>query len=52
MNRSKARGFISAINVVPYVDVSFVDPVNAAFDDPLILSVDREGIALNKRAAS
>ena len=68
MNRSKTRGLISEINVVPYVDVMLVllvifmitaplltqgvivnlpdvaaDPINAALDDPLVLSVDSAG---------
>ena len=68
MMRSKARSFISTINVVPYVDVTLVllvifmitaplltqgvvvnlpdeaaDPIEAALDDPLILSVDKAG---------
>jgi len=68
MNRTKARGLISEINVVPYIDVMLVllvifmmtaplltqgvvidlpdvaaDPVSAALDDPLVLSVDSTG---------
>ncbi len=68
MNRTKHRGLISGINVVPYIDVMLVllvifmitapllsqgividlpdvpaDPLDAAPDDPLVLSVDKEG---------
>lgn len=68
MSRSRTRGLISNINVVPYVDVMLVllvifmitapllsqgividlpdveaEALDAALDDPLVLSVDREG---------
>lgn len=68
MNRTKAHGLISEINVVPYVDVTLVllvifmitaplltqgvevnlpdvaaDPIDAALEEPLVLSVDSAG---------
>jgi biopolymer transport protein TolR len=68
MNRTKNRGLISEMNVVPYIDVMLVllvifmitapllsqgividlpdvpaDPLTDALDDPLVLSVDRDG---------
>lgn len=68
MSRSRTRGLISNINVVPYVDVMLVllvifmitapllsqgividlpdvraDPLEMTPDDPLVLSVDKDG---------